>query len=101
MTEELLLCVGGHADGQWITVKAGEEIYLLRQTWPSPIANPTEDLSTIGESWLLHAYVRTSWRGSPDGAMRFILTPHDQPPDETLRLLMDGYRKSLPHGRTE
>ena len=88
-TTDLLVCVGGVADRQQhplarsaLHLHVPHRRQLRVQEWP-----PTDMSAAVEVSHTV--YERSTWHAGD--AVRFILTPVGQSPEQTLDLLIEGY----------
>ena len=96
MTEDLvetLVCVGGIADGQRVTIPRAA---MVIRAYPSSEALPKWDSANPPPAHLDSrphcTYERMSWR-LPGDVVRWILIPHGSDKMEALDRLIKGYRR--------
>jgi hypothetical protein len=88
---EVLVCVGGEADGRRLTVDPGSKwirVPSAKSNVPPRWAGGPPP-STIDLAYTI--YVRHPWRSGD--LTRYVLVPEGQAPETTLALLLDAYGK--------
>jgi hypothetical protein len=88
---EVLVCVGGEADGRRLTVDRDSKwirVPSAKSNLPPHWAGGPPP-STIDLAYTI--YERMPWRSGT--LIRYVLVPQEQSPETTLSMLLDGYAR--------
>jgi hypothetical protein len=91
---ETLVCIGGHANGRRVLVKKGVMDVIILEHERVAVTFGAGMPAMVGQI-TRRLYLRQAWRGGLGTVVRHILAPEGQSPDETLRLMIEGYGKPI------
>ena len=92
--KRLLLFVGGEADGMWIEVPDVLDIFevAIPDIQPALVSHSPDPPTNIADFTMsVHLYERMPW--STSNQKFFIMVPTNTSPEDSIRRLINGYKK--------